>query len=368
MGVTARIDSGSVLLFRFLDVADELDLDRAPMLLESRATVRRVSIRRESSVALALETLPVELDLGPRTITLGDGTELAVTARLRLFRFGVVAVVLEVPIAPGTALEDLVPLAASTWEASAIDDAARAIARELAEPLVALANEPLTELPQIERYAVVFVRAITGDPLARPEIVARLLLGESDPRPVSQAACEHVLAHRFQYYVDDLAIVHATSALVIEPSDDRDVVLALELACSQLLEFRVYDAIIDRELDRVYDELGHATKRGWWIFGRAHEALSRRAQLHMVELSELADRAESAVRVASDTYLARVYLAALERQHALAWRDSVMRKLRLFAQAYDVLKDEAHARRALAVEYVIVLLIAFEIVMALLER
>lgn len=370
----ARIQSGSVLVFRFLDVADELDLDRAELMLQPRATVRRISLRQESSAALALGTLPIELDMGVRKVSLGPPApgepprEIEAAVHVRLFRFGVVATVLEIPIAPGSTLADLVPLAAATWEATHLDDVARSIVAELAEPLARLAGEPLTDSPIVERYGVVFVREISGDPLAEAEPLARLVLGEADPRPLAEAQRDAALAHRFRYFADDLAIVHATSAFVVEPKGDRDVVLALELACSQVLELRVYDELIDRELDRLYDELARASGRGWWLFGRPNDALSRRAQRHMVELSELADRAENAVKVASDLFLARVYLAALERQHAPVWRESVTGKLRLFSRVYDVLKEEAHAQRSLAVEVTIVLLIMFEIVMAFLER
>lgn len=369
-----RIQAGSVLVFRFLDIADELDVTHAEVMLRPRATVRRITLRQESSAALALDTLPVELDLGTRTVPLGLAAEgealqeIEVAVRVRLFRFGVVAIVLELPIPLGSTLGDLIPLAAATWEETHFDDVARSIVAELAAPLAQLAGEPLTDSPVVERYGVVFAREITGDPLASPEPLARLLLGEADPRPLAGDQLEAAIAHRFRYFADDLAIVHATSAFVVEPTGDRDVVLALELACSQVLELRVYDALIDRELDRLYDELGAASGHGWWLFGRPNDALSRRAQRHMVELSELADRAENAVKVASDLFLARVYLAALERQHAPVWRESVTGKLRLFSRVYDVLKEEAHAQRSLAVEVTIVILILFEIVMAFLER
>lgn len=371
-GGGARIRSGSLLVFRFLDVAEELDLERAELAFRSKGPVRRVPLRHESSAALALDTLPVEIELGPRPLALAAlGRTLEVVARLRLFRFGVVAVVLEAPIAAPTAIADLVPITAALWDSTDVDETARALVAELAEPLAQLAGAPLSTAPLVERYGVVSATDVDVDPLASPrdrEPLARLLLGESDPRPLASSECEDVLRHAFRYFADDLAIVHTTSALVVEPSGQRDVVLALELACSQILELRVYDGMIDQELDRLYTELTRASGHGWWVFGRSHRALSRRAQKHMVELSELIDRAESAVKVASDLFLGRVYLAALDRQHAGAWRETVSRKLRLFAQVYDVLKEEAHAQRSLAVEVVIVLLIAVEIVMALLER
>lgn len=365
MEPSCSIARGSVLFFRFLDVAEEFDLDRAVDAIRARGEVRRIELRQESSAALALEALPVEVALGEREVALDAARTLRVTIRVRLFRFGAISVVFSLPITAPTPLASLVPIAAAGWESTDLDAAARAIASELESTLRAVAVGSLDRSPVIERYGIVLAQEIDREPLDDRDALARVLLGEVDPRPLAEVEVEDVLRDRFRYFADDLAIVHTASAFVVEPKGSIDVVLALELACSQLLELRTYDVLIDRELDQVYAALERAKSAGWWLFGLRQRGLSRDAQTRIMELSELADRAESGVKVASDAYLGRIYLSALARMRATAWSESVSRKLGLFARVYDVLKEEAHAHRSLLAEVIIVLLIVFEIVMAL---
>lgn len=362
----ASLRDGSWIFFRFLDVAEELDLERAATLVRDRGEVRRVALRPEAASSLSVEARPVEVALGARTIALSADRSIEAIVRVRLFRFGAMSIVFEAPIASGTPIAELVPIAAAAWESERLDEIARMIAGELEGVVRACAIDGEVHVgPVVERYGVVLARAIDGDPLAEPDALARVLLGEADPRPLSASEREDVLRDRYRYFADDLVVVHIAGALVLEPSGSVDAVHALELACSQLLELRTYDVLIDRELDRVYAELARAQGAGWWLFGRRHRALSRQAQAQLLELAELADRAENAVKVVADAYLGRIYLGALARMRATSWRDGISRKLALFARVYDVLKEESHAERSLVVELVVVLLIAFEIVMAL---
>jgi hypothetical protein len=360
------IDRGSLIFLRLLDVADELDLDRFEARMRGASDIRRVELRHESTAALALEARPIELQIGKRTVALGSTRSLDTVVRAHVFRFGVVSIEIEWPIPSGSSLRDLVPLAALGWESQGLDEVARAVFAEIEPHVRGATDEPLYRSLFVERYGVLFVESLDRSPLDDADSLARVLLGEADPRPLAEATREDAIARRFAYFDEDLAIPHAAAALVLDPSGSRDALLALELAASQLVDLRAYDELIDHELDEVYRELGRAKGAGWWLFGRRHRALSRRAQERMVELSELADRAENAVKVTSDLSLARLYLAALARMQVPSWRASVSRKLELFAQVYDVLKEESQAQRSLMLEMIIVILILFEIVMALL--
>jgi uncharacterized Rmd1/YagE family protein len=64
-------------------------------------------------------------------------------------------------------------------------------------------------------------------------------------------------------------------------------------------------------------------------------------------------------------YLARVHAAALDLFRGRAWRRGLDHKLAIIRQAYGMLNAEAMARRSELLEGVIILLIAIEIVLAL---
>ena len=165
-----------------------------------------------------------------------------------------------------------------------------------------------------------------------------------------------------------MAVVHWNSAFVVEPSGNRDVPTVLELATSQLLELRTHDARLDRELDAVYATLDRTRRRGWWLVGARPGALLRAIEERIVDVVELTDRADNAVKVAADFFLARVYRGALVRFQVPVWRESVERRLRAFQEVFRVLKSDADTRRARTLELVVIALIGFELVMALRGR
>jgi uncharacterized Rmd1/YagE family protein len=104
--------------------------------------------------------------------------------------------------------------------------------------------------------------------------------------------------------------------------------------------------------------LGRFLRRGY-----AH--LLADLQARVADSTELVERAENALKVTDDVYLARVYSAALEIFRARAWRAGIDRKLGIVRDTYAMLNAEAQAARAEALEVAIVGLILVEIVLAL---
>jgi hypothetical protein len=243
------------------------------------------------------------------------------------------------------------------------------VARSLAaEITVALA--PALVRPHmwegLETYTVFFVRAfdrrVTGDELLEQAPLARLLLGETDPVPLSAGERADVLKHRFAYLETDIAVVDWNSAFVHEPSGSTDVPDLLELATAQLLELRYYDAYLDRELAGIRGEVERAGNAG--MFTRRYSGLMRRTAALLVDMSEMMDRVENAVKIVGDFYLARLYQAALGRFRLPAWQESVLRKHRMLSEVNRILSDGADTRRAELLEITIIVLIAWEIVWA----
>jgi hypothetical protein len=364
-----RVQDGTVRVYRILDVADGIDLAKAEALAKApKARFALQSPRTRSAIEIAHP--PLRLGLGAREVRLAQGARRAeVTASL--FDYGVASVAFDLPIAPGTSLEELLPLAEELLDRSTpgLDDAARAIAAEVAQALA-----PALEKPHgwdgMETYTVFFVRAfdrrVTGAELLEHAPLARLLLGETDPVPLSEDERDDVLKHRFAYLETDLAVVDWNSAFVHEPSGSSDVPDLLELATAQLLELRYYDAFLDGELRAIRDEADRARSRG--LFTRRYNDLLRRTATLLVEMSEMVDRVENAVKIVGDFYLARLYQAALRRFRLPEWQGSVLRKHRMLAEVNRTLADGADTRRAELLEITIIALIAWEILYALVRR
>jgi len=153
---------------------------------------------------------------------------------------------------------------------------------------------------------------------------------------------------------------------VVEPSGLEDVPDLLELATAHLLELRYYDGLLDRELHRIYDELQAGGSPLTHLFTRKYRKLQRRTSALLLELSEMVERLENAVKIVGDFYLARVYQAAVKRFRLGSWEATVLRKQRLVAEVNDLTGGAADTTRGELLELIVILLIAYEVVAALL--
>ncbi len=366
------IDDGSVHVYRLFDVADAIDLSAAERAVEVAMAAPKSRARltgAQSATALELPRPPLRIALGARELPLRSGARSA-EASAHVFDYGVASILYKLPIAPGTALEDLVALAEELFVSPTpeIDQAARREAEELSRALGGALERP-HRWDGLESYQIFFVRRFADGPLRAQELlsgapVPELLLGETSAVRLSTAERQEVLSHHYTYLEDDLAVVHWNSALVVEPSGVEDIPDLLEFATAHLLELRYYDALLDRELHRIYDEIERGGSPVANIFTRRYRALQRRTAALLLELSEMIERLENAVKIVGDFYLARLYQSAVRRFRLPAWQETVLRKQRLLAEVNDLIGDAADTSRSELLEVAIILLILWEIVAA----
>lgn len=366
-----RVQDGALRVYRVFDVADEIDLGRAEALAKG-ASVRHRWEGVHSSAALEIPRPPIHLNLGRRQVPLASGAREA-EASLHLFEYGVASVLYKIPIAPGTRLEELLPLSEEllVLPTPALDAAARREAEEICRAL-----GPALEKPHawegLETYHVFLVRAFDA-PLPAGEVLeraplARLLLGETSATPLSEQEAADVVKHHFSYLADDLAVVDWNSAFLYEPSGVADIADLLEFATAHLLELRYYDALLDRELHRIYDEIEAGGSTIVNVFTRRYRRIQRETAALLVELSEMIERLENAVKIVGDFYLARLYQGAVRRFRLPAWQESVLRKQKLVAEVNDLTGDVADTNRSELMEIVVILLISYEVVAAILKH
>ena len=77
------------------------------------------------------------------------------------------------------------------------------------------------------------------------------------------------------------------------------------------------------------------------------------------------ERAENALKLIGDLYLARVHAAASERFYLREWEASINRKLDIVEDFYQLLTDRVRNTQSHTLELIIILLILFEIMMAI---
>ncbi len=351
---------GSVLQYRLYDVAWEIELAKVQ---ERVRESRRLALERrrfskafefaDPPVGIRLEGFQAELPGGPRQVN----------AYAKTYDYGVLSLIFELPYEGS-----MEGFEALVQHLRAREPLAERFAQERDRLLSALGDalKGANTSRFQEDYSVYYIRSLSP-PLTAPELlgsydVGRLLLWEPGEPPPSELAKEELLSRRFSYSQHDLVGLSWDSALVMEPSGSMDIPDLLEFANAQLLELRVYDDMLDRELDMIYTEMGRRGSPSVWKI-RRYEALAAKAMRTVAELTEITEKIDNSLKVTEDVYYARVYAAALELLRLRQWETNIKRKLEVAARAYDMLYREIATKRTELLELLIVLLIALEIVL-----
>jgi hypothetical protein len=136
----------------------------------------------------------------------------------------------------------------------------------------------------------------------------------------------------------------------------------LEFANSQLLEFRYYDQLLDGEMERIYPQL----QRDGWLYNWLARRYSRAArQVHslFVDVNELTDRTENALKIVGDVYAARLFALAAARLGLSQWKGSVQEKLKTLADIYRFAVEQTSMARGEVLEIIVVLILVLELVL-----
>jgi hypothetical protein len=360
---------GEAIVYRLFDVGYGIALDRAFDLLASSGPERRRPSRGEAQT-IQIPNPPVTVGLGSESIEI-DGRPVEAEVSARVFDFGVVSLRARVSAHPGLGWSAFAAWGAAV-QAAAWNDLLGRTRDRLILRIAPAIDQPMLS-PVTEDYTVFRVQRLLdaeGMAFAPSELqdgeISRLLLGE--PRPLTSSARKELLSPRLAYFEDDLTVLTWGSALVVEPvAEDTDVQYVLEFANAQLLELRWYDAVLDAEVPAIQTRFRQA-RQGFHLLGTRYGRLLESLQQRVADSVELIERVENSLKVTDDVYLARVYAGALEEFRERTWRSGIERKIAIVRGTYDMLNAESLARRSEWLEIIIVLLIMFEIGLALLRR
>jgi hypothetical protein len=166
------------------------------------------------------------------------------------------------------------------------------------------------------------------------------------------------LAGHISYHADDLTIVTWNAALVFGKDMD-DVLTVLELANVQLRELHYLDDQLDDSLRAAYDLSARPA---------GVRALMRHIRELMLDGQAFSEAVTNAFKPFADVFLARVYALASASLGLKNFDQSIKDKLSLLNTLYTTLADEAEHERSLRLEWIVIILIAIEIVMGLSEK
>lgn len=284
-----------------------------------------------------------------------------------LYDFGAVCVTYQIPLSGR--FSELLPLSIALSDNEVLLADSRRLVEELMNGV-----RPAVTRPQIsgfyEDYVVFQVRELDAPDGARrlveesPLLAAQVLRADDELR--SDQEVKDALLCQVSYGADDLTLVDWASALVFARAAD-DTRAVLEFGQVQLLELRHLDHQLDASLDRCYEALTRSAARRRRVFFPAGGLDETRAigQLQ-VESAVLFEGINNSLKLLGDQYLARLYEQVAQRFHLGAWDESILRKLRTLDSIYTKIEDSRSATRLEFLEWIVIILIAFEVVVSFL--
>jgi len=347
--------NGSVLVLIQFDVCEELLLDLLQQTISAR-TVQLPSLKHSVPAYVRYQRPPVVEPL--QTLTLESGERLE--GEVKYYDYGVVSVVYQLPFAGDW--ESLVKLASRwVWD---VDFASHVepIVRQKLQRAAACMVKPYARWLS-EDYFIFHVREVDGAPTAdeliRDNVLRIAQIVRGDRLNLSTGECTEVLHSQISYYTSDVAVIGWNAAFLYDSTAGAETAIQLlEYANSQLLEFRHYDELLSGILDGVYASLER--KKG--TFARWRLARSA-TNLHTVllDVAELTERADNAIKFLSDMFAARLYKLAALKVGVPDYKELVERKLKTAEDLYDFMVEQFNQSRAFFLEAIVVLILLIEL-------
>lgn len=359
---TAPLDA-IVHLFVAFDFGYEIDLDAARGLLpaESGPVVRR----RRTPESIRYRPAPLRLPpaTDAREVPVHWGLRGPVRTEIAVFDFGAVSVVTTIPVTASEA--GLLRIADDLADSAVWVGLARALVAPIYERLQPAITDPyFSELS--EEYVVFQLGGECADLwTTAPEWLAgmvRLDAGRLSPGEVREAT-----RLGLSYAPNDLVVLDWAAGVVAD-REAADTLQIVEFANVQLLEFRHIDDRLDDRLEAAYRLIHPGPRRRRLWAWRTHGDAVRSVRELEIEATSLFERAENALKLIGDQYLARVFGLASSRFHLGEWQASIRRKLDTVGDVYDLLVQQAGGVRTEALELIVIVLITLEVVLALVRH
>ncbi|MBL8747446.1 MAG: hypothetical protein JNK58_13960 [Phycisphaerae bacterium] len=360
------------VLFAF-DLGFAIDLDRARARLSSPEPASPVRVLLED------RPTPKYVEFHPQPVRASEhadphsepiesiaGFPISPDSDATLFDFGAACLSYRIPF--NAPLVSLLDLSVELYDHAALKADAHRRAQDLLRSLGDAITNPRIA-PAVEDYVVVVIHpdSLSTSPDSflqqHQSLIARLLRAE--PKAISTQEESDALASRISYSPNDLTLIDWNGALVIQ-ADPADLLAVLEFANVELLEMRHLDEQLDHALDEAYRLTQHPPGLARVLTRHAASDQQRIAKMQM-DSALLFEGVNNALKLLGDQYLARVYRLAAQRLHLPAWDAAILRKLETLDSIYEKMSDRQATQRMEILEWIIILLIAFEVVKSLID-
>jgi hypothetical protein len=359
-GIMPSITSATLTAFYLFDIAEQTDLESLRRSIGGGASSARLTTKTASPSYLQYSVPPVVAEGESIDLREVDGFR----PRIKFFDYGVLSVALTRSFAGEW--PELIALGQQYLENEELERRAEQIARNVAERfatcLTAARANYLTEDYLVIAISGLAERVTADDLIAtRGEEITLLVHGER--HPLSHQERDETMRNRLSYLIDDLVVPTWNAAFVYDTETGAQAALEIfEFANSQLLEFRYYDQLLDSELGRIYKQL-QRPRPFEWLLGRGYVAATTHLHALFIDVNEITDRTENALKMVGDIYAARLFNLVAARLGLARWKASVEDKLETLDDIYRFAVEQLAIARGHFLELTVIFILVLELIL-----
>ena len=301
----ADIRAGQIVAFYLFDVAETIDLARVPALVGSTTTQARLAPKPATPAYVQYDKPPLSFDGAAIAIAELEGFQV----RLRTYDYGVVSVALSREFTGDWSA--LLRVGQTLIENDEFEQRAEAVCRRSPDRLGPALSGPRDTLLS-EDYLVYVVHELavaqSGDEsmAAHGEEIAGMLRGERQPLSDQEKRQDSPPPHLVPGRRSRRSRPGTPRSSTTRPAARKRRSKSSSSPNSQLLEFRYYDELLDNELAAIYARLQRPRWYDKWI-GRRYMRAARQVHALFIDVNELTDRTENALKFVGDIYAARLF-------------------------------------------------------------
>lgn len=358
-----KIVDGYLMLYFCFDVADEINIFELEKILGSQAEKSFLSKAAIVPEYLQYKVPPLLIKLGEQK--LADGLDALVEAKI--YEFGVVTIRFTSQI--HEELEKLINLNRFIQGNNEIKNISTEYLKKISDMIRPVLVRP-SRAPESdwEDYAIFWIQSFEKKFDAQSLlneygiIISKILRAEEK---LSSSEIEDAKKYLLSYSEEDLTLIDWSSAFIYDPWKTYEVLDVIEFAVIQLLELRVYDAILDRVIEKAYDDIAEQASHKLKIVVLS-SMLNRLSRIKL-DISDVIDRLENFLKLIGDLYLAKIYNAASNRFYLDRWKLAVRNKLSVIESLYGKEWERFQTSRMVVAEIAIVVLFIIDIILIFFE-
>ena len=348
----------SLRFYRMYDIGREVDLSELEEALTRSYSTARAGFVRVRPKSIIMEDPPLMIRMQPFRVE-RDGKIVEFTVAARLYDVGVISFCFTCEDTEGD-LDGLSHLAFLFPHQEGLADYFVRYLMTLAELIRPHIRDFALNPDFFEDYTIYATgkRNDTFDPVP-------MLLGEKNA--IAPALRQEITANALSYTPDDLAILSWDAAFLCDVEYPADIIDLIEFANVQVLELRYYDQELSRQMEKMYDDIEGAERLTQYSRMRRYHTIMSGLMETQAEISETVEKVDNLIKVTEDVYYARVYATALKVMRSGQWSESVNKKIAVIRETYTMLSNEVRIQHSNFLEWIVIILIAFEIGIAVWE-